>query len=360
MADFFKRLSYSLGNEDYQTERQALKVKPNDRVLCITASGDRPFHILMDDPKEVISIDLNRVQNYLLELKIAAMDHFDFEHYLAFLGGEQSNHRISSFYKIAASLDGDASNFWKKNIDKIDSGILFQGAMEVWCKRISNVIKLFRNTNIKKLFEFDDLDEQREFIKKEWDNYFWKKSFDLALNSMIARMFIKDPGLEYVDASLKPGSYIYNRMNHCLSHQLAKENVLMSLFINGKLKKEGYPLYLREEGCSLIKNRLNRIKSQTINLVHYLQSAPDNSIDCFSLSDVASYISQKDFNIVMHEIKRTARPDARFCIRQFLTCHSIPQELEKHIQRDHFLENKLEKEDRCFVYRFITGKVIHK
>src|SRR4029078_5372714 len=91
--DFYNRLNYSLGNEDWHVEAQALRIVPKDRVVCVTASGDRPMHLLMTECAEIISIDMNRIQTYLLELKIAAITHLDFEKYLAFLGCTPTDHR---------------------------------------------------------------------------------------------------------------------------------------------------------------------------------------------------------------------------------------------------------------------------
>lgn len=46
---FFSHLSYSFGNEDHSVERRALNCKKADRVLCITASGDLPLHLLLHE-----------------------------------------------------------------------------------------------------------------------------------------------------------------------------------------------------------------------------------------------------------------------------------------------------------------------
>ncbi|HKZ00179.1 MAG TPA: DUF3419 family protein, partial [Rhabdochlamydiaceae bacterium] len=68
MANFYSRLSYSFGNEDWITELEALRIKPGDRVVCITASGDRPLHLLLADLGELVSVDANPFQNHLFEL----------------------------------------------------------------------------------------------------------------------------------------------------------------------------------------------------------------------------------------------------------------------------------------------------
>ncbi len=67
MANFFERLSYSFGNEDWLTEQRALQISPNDSVICITASGDRPLNLLTSDCKEILAIDANPIQNHLLQ-----------------------------------------------------------------------------------------------------------------------------------------------------------------------------------------------------------------------------------------------------------------------------------------------------
>ena len=85
---FYQRLSYSFGNEDPITEQRALKIQPTDTVVCVTASGDRPLNLLVDDCKKIYSIDINPIQNHLLELKKHAMKELDFEDYLSLVSPE--------------------------------------------------------------------------------------------------------------------------------------------------------------------------------------------------------------------------------------------------------------------------------
>src|SRR5262245_40473083 len=101
MSNFFKRLSYSFGNEDWITEKEALKIQPQNRVLCITASGDRPLHLLLNECQEIVSLDANSTQNYLLDLKMQAIQHLDFEEYLAFLGVTPCSSRKETYKKLA-------------------------------------------------------------------------------------------------------------------------------------------------------------------------------------------------------------------------------------------------------------------
>lgn len=358
MSEFYSRLSYSFGNEDWKTEHKALKIQPGDRVLCITASGDRPLHLLLDDCGELISIDANKIQNHLMSLKTAAMRNLDFESYLAFLGAHAGGHRLQVLKKLLPDMEPEASDFWMRRHDMISKGVLYEGAIERWTRYGAKLVHCVRGRKLNRLFAFDDIEEQKKFIKKDWDTLLWKKCFDVGLHPFISKLLLKDPGLyANVDGSIKASSYIYNRMNSCLNHCLAKENSLISLFLRGKVTKEAFPPYLTSEGVKKIKPRLDRVKTKTVNLLNYLESCPDKSIDCFSLSDVASYVTQKEFDRLLRAVKRTAKKGARFSIRQFLSGHSIPEDLKHYYKRDTHLEHALEKEDRCFVYRFIVGKI---
>jgi S-adenosylmethionine-diacylglycerol 3-amino-3-carboxypropyl transferase len=59
MANFYSRLSYSFGNEDWLTEHKALQIQPTDSVLCVTASGDRPLNLLTKELKALVAVDAN-------------------------------------------------------------------------------------------------------------------------------------------------------------------------------------------------------------------------------------------------------------------------------------------------------------
>ena len=356
---FFSRLSYSFGNEDWKTESRALKIKPDDRVICITASGDRPLHLLMEDCTELTSIDLNPIQNHLLNLKIAAMRCFDYEDYLAFLGATPKDNRREDLEKLFAFMQSETAQFWAKHKKMINKGVLYQGAVERLTKIVAFVFNLLRKKTIRRLFDFDDIEEQKKFVSEHWDRLWWRKGFEFALNKKVSRFIINDPGLQMnLEDSMSPGKYIYTRINESMKRTLVRENLLLSLVFKGKVDSPAYPPYLLKEGVDKIKSRLDRLSVKTQDIVSYLEEAPDNSIDCFSLSDVVSYITKDETKRLFRAIKRTAKPGARFSIRQFLSYHVIPEELESHFKRDLELEKDLEKEDSCFVYRFMVGEII--
>lgn len=357
MKNFFSLLRYSFGNEDWRTEEEALDIQPTDNVLCITASGDRPLNLLIRDCKKIVCVDANPTQNYLLELKATAMQTLNFEEYLAFLGTKPCKNRKQILEQIISLMDEGAAQFWKKHEKMVNKGVLYQGTVERLTQFSSKIFFILRRKKVKRLFEINNIEEQRQFLKQEWDTYFLRKFFNVVINTFILRLLIQDPGLRNFGKDFKPGNYIYDRMNASLERELVKKNPLLSLILKGKVPPEAFSPYLTEEGVKAIKPRLSALEIRTANILDYLESISEPTFDVFSVSDVASYLSYPDFIRLLKGIIRTAKPGARFCLRQFMSSYEIPENLQKYFVRDKSLEKRLERLDNCFIYRFIVGSV---
>lgn len=359
MKPFFSRLSYSAGNEDFRTEQEALKIKPDDRIICVTGSGDRPLHLLMEECKEVIAVDANPVQNFLLKLKAAALEQLTYEEYITFLGVEEGS-PLAFLERVMQGLDEEAKAFWTSARKTIEKGVIYQGAMETWGRRCSKLIRLMRGKKLDKLFSFDDIEKQREFVEKEWDTWAWRRLFDVVLNPVFAKWMLKDPGLYFnIDPEYKDvARAVYNQMDGYFKRHLAQNSLLLSLVMYGKMTKSAIPAYLSSEGALKIKPRLGKLSIHTDNVIAYLQQVKPNSIDGFSLSDIASYIDAEQFVHLLHAMKRAAKPGARFSIREFLSRQRIPPSLESIFVRDPELEKRLALKDNCAVYTFTVGQII--
>jgi S-adenosylmethionine-diacylglycerol 3-amino-3-carboxypropyl transferase len=355
--EFYKHLNYSLGNEDWNAEEQALKVKPGDTALCVTASGDRALHLLMTECAQIISVDMNHIQNYLLELKLAAINHLDFDKYLAFLGCTPCSHRKSTFMQLKSSLSPEAARYWMKNEKMITSGIIYQGIVERFTRYSGFFLNLLRRSKIQKLLSFSDQEEQKEFIRKYWDTPFWRKLFETLCNPKFSRLILNDPGLNMYTEYANPGTYINQRMTRYLQHNLARKSPLLQLILTGKVMPDAYFPYLTEEGYHLIRRDTSRITLRTENIVEFLNNQSDHRIDCFSLSDIASYMPQNTFEKLLQGIQQSANHGARFCMREFVSKRYIPAELKSVFQRETDLEQKLELEETNFVYRFMVGEI---
>lgn len=286
------------------------------------------------------------------------MKNLDYLDYLSFLGAIPERNRKGFFNEIQDELPSDAAKFWKKNVKLVQRGVLYQGAMERISTKLAYLVTLFRRKKIARLFTFKQIEEQRHFIENEWDTPLFRKFIRFLLNPKLTRLWIKDPGLyEYVDPASHPGDYIYGRMNDSLMRHLAKENLILSFLFLGKVGSAAFPPYLTHEGTNAIRPRLDRITVKAANIVDFLENEPEQSYNVFSISDVASYINDDEYLRLLEAIYKTAKPGARFCLRQFLSARTLPKWCQDKLVRNTELEKKLEKEDRTFLYKFLVGEV---
>ena len=361
MKPFYDRLSYSFGNEDWVTERDALGIEPNDQVLCVTASGDRPLNLLASPCKRIVSIDANPMQTACFDLKKAALVTLDYDEYLAFLGLSQKKNRLETFEtKLKKYIKPESLPCLQLLRKEIKNGIIYQGVVEKTLRVASRVIRFMKSSSVDKLFGFDNLKDQMDHVNLSWKKPIVNLVFKVLLHPTFTRHVIKDPGLyENVDENIHVGNHLYERFLWSLQNFPAKENILLSLLLKGKIFEESYPPYLDQEKSKLIRDRIDCINTQTIDLHSYLREArtKGEKFDCFSLSDVASYLTLDQFNELMELVYACANDGARFSIRQFLSNYKIPEHLAPHFNRNRTLEEKLKEQDRCFIYTFTTGTI---
>lgn len=360
MSKFQTRLWYSIGNEDWKTEQTALKIESENRVVCVTASGDRPLNLLTNSCKELITIDSNPFQNALFELKKVAIEQLSYRDYLAFLGVHPHPNRLKVYGELKKSLSPSTTMLWEKYSKKIAQGVIYQGVLERFLKQAATCLNIVRGKKIQRLFSCQDVAEQRACLEREWKTPICRKLLYFVFHPSIIRLCINDPGLyenENIAHAAPAGQQLYERLHASLEGILAKDSLLLTLLFRGKISHELFPPYLNEEGVYKIKPNLDRVRFETLDLISFLEKSESNYFDRFSVSDVASYMSRENFHRLVKEIYRTAKPGARFCIRQLFSDYHLPEPFAQHMKREKDLEQSLEKEDRCCVYRFTVGTI---
>jgi S-adenosylmethionine-diacylglycerol 3-amino-3-carboxypropyl transferase len=356
-VSFFNTLNYSSCNEDGLAELRALEVSPGDTVCCITGSGDRVFHMLLGNPAQVVAFDLNPAQNYLLELKAAAIREMDYSDYAQFLGLHPAiNPRWESYLGLRLQLTPDAARWFDARRRMIERGILYEGRWERYFRMSSWQLRLLRGNKIRQLFDFDDLEKQREFLKEHWNTWGWRLLLRLTFNRLAFRIVLGDPGFyAYADDQRPPWQYIYDRMTCFLEHHLARSSFMMALVFYGTFFDPlHYPPYLREENFACIKARLQRITIRTASLFDMLTDPNNRKCNKYSLSDVSSFLNASEYERLFEFFAH--KPGVHFCLRDFLTRRTAP--LKESTGSIHFLtdlQESLALDDTSFGYTFIIG-----
>ncbi len=203
-----------------------------------------------------------------------------------------------------------------------------------------------------------ELETQRQFVRNKWDTRVWRWMFRLLCSRAVSYVFFRDPAFfRYVDCGMPVGRYIHERMLGALDQTLARENFMLCLLFRGKLSSVRLPPYLDPEQFDLIRSRVDHIEPQTADLLEFLDRQRPESFDKFSLSDVPSYLNQAAFENLLDLVVRAAKPNARVCIRFFLTAQAVPPRFSAILHRESELEEELARTDYAFAYRFLVATV---
>lgn len=354
MKNFLTRINYSSINEDSTSEIRALNIKNSDRVLCITGSGSRTLDLLTQNPKEIISIDINPSQNYLLELKIAAIHEFDYEDFIRFIGLEKDAQRLEKYYRVSHLISKQARNFWDENQSLIRKGVIYQGQWEKYFRLLAVALKIIKSKELKKLFNCKTLEEQRKVWNEEWDTFPWRVFLKLISARMCWKYLFRDPAFfKYVPKSFSIFRYLHARFNNGANNLQFNQSPFVSILMKGKLEiSTALPPHLVESNYKILKSNIQRVRPITVSLLEYLSNGTTDKFDSFSLSDITSYTNPCEYENLYQNILRHSKEGASICERQFLVKREIPALIQNRLHRNYDLENDLEKTDSSLFYSF--------
>ena len=64
---------YNIAWEDSNIDFKYLEINNNDTILMITTAGCNVLNTLLQNPKNIISVDISKCQNALLDIKLASI-----------------------------------------------------------------------------------------------------------------------------------------------------------------------------------------------------------------------------------------------------------------------------------------------
>ncbi|MEM0961992.1 MAG: DUF3419 family protein, partial [Bacteroidota bacterium] len=123
-------LRYAQVWEDADVLAEALDVSPGDRVLSIGSAGDNALALLLDDPDEVVAVDLNPTQIAALSLRVAAFRTLTHAELLELVGSTESTRREQLYAACRPALDAEAQHYWDRRSEAIVQGIGGAGSFE--------------------------------------------------------------------------------------------------------------------------------------------------------------------------------------------------------------------------------------
>ena len=352
---------FSACNEDSGSELRAFEDLSGKNVLCITAGGGRVLNLLVARPKLIWAVDLNPAQNHLLEFKVAGVRALDHDAYLRLLGVRDCRERLTTYQQqIRVQLSPAAQRFFDAHPAIIEGGILFQGRLERYLLKLSKVMQVMAPLGLRRLFECDDLEQQRRWLDKV-DTRLFRAVAETCCRRGMLRAFSGDPGFyRYVPREIPLHRVIYRGVIEHFRHHLARDNSLMQLVFFGRFIYEpALPAYLNADTYDRVRDALAQVRlvQITATLNHALAQAGPEAFDALSLSDVSSYLDDQAHDRLFTEALVSSRPGAVLCSRSNIHHRPLRAEHEARLMRDRALERELAIADHSCVHKFVIGRV---
>lgn len=353
-----KWILYSTCDEDSYSELRALDLTSNDRVLAVTGSGCRTLSLLACNPKSLTSVDYSPGQNYLLELKLAAIRALSYEKLLQFFGVEDCQNRWETFCSLENQISPQAFAYFQANRWAIDSGVIFAGRHELFYVRfVAPLMRLVYGRQMEQIARASTIEDQRKIYNQHILGLLWKLMIRAGFSPLSISLILNDPKY-VVEMNVNVGDYLIERLHHTFNHHLVRDNHWTSFMFYGKyLGRRCLPHFLLEENYDAIRKATTKIQIVTGNLIEYMKTMPEQSIDKYSLSDVTSCIDTPTFKNLINEVIRTSENQGKLCYRNFLNKQLIPSDLENIFQRDQELSDALYHDDLAFAYSFEIAQI---
>ena len=189
-----KWILYSTCDEDSYSELRALDITSNDRVLCVTGSGCRTLSLLACNPKSLISVDYAPGQNYLLELKLAAIRALSYDRLLEFFGVEDCHNRWDIFSSFEDQISPQAFAYFQTNRWAIERGILFTGRHELFYVRfVAPLMRVLYGKQMEQIAQASNLEEQRYIYNKHISSFLWHFLIRVGFSPLSISLILNDP-----------------------------------------------------------------------------------------------------------------------------------------------------------------------
>ena len=295
MKNYYKNSSYIHYSNCHEDANILINNTKQDlgNILSIASGGDNSFACLLLNPQQIIAIDSNITQIYLVKLKKTAIKYLNYEEYLTFLGINNGD-SLDYYNKIKMNLEKDVREYFDENKFLIkDVKLVNCGRFEYYFNVFSKKIlpKIHNQKTIDKFMNFNNLNEQIVFYQKKFNNFRFKLLFKIFFSKFVMKRLGRDKTyFKYNKGSLSVK--LKERFELGIYNNLNKNNPYLQYVIYNKFYE--LPLYLQKDNFKIIKENIDKLIVKNISLEEQLKDSVE--YDFMNLSDVFEYIDNDLMN----------------------------------------------------------------
>ncbi|MGQ0645848.1 MAG: DUF3419 family protein [Elusimicrobiota bacterium] len=349
------KILYAQVREDSDMDRAALRIGPEDRVLAVTSGGCTALTLLADGPREVLAVDQNPAQNYLLELKLAALRRLSLPECRILLGARKGRGRRSLYRRAASTLSAEARAFWEGRQPLVDRGLLYAGTTEALIRRTRPL--LFRLVHkpsvIRGLFRPKDEAARAEFYRTVWSNARWRALQSVAFHPLTFRLaygksfFARSGDRDFTEEWRRKIRRAFTEIPTPCNYFLSQ--TLWGRYLPGD---RGLPPYLRPDVFEKVRRHAARLRWETADIVDRLASAKPGAFTKAALSNAFEWLPATRVETAFVALARALAPGGRAVLRHLMAVTSPPPDLP--LREDSALSDDLTRRERAFLYARVS------
>ncbi len=353
-----KLLLYTNCWEDADVLLAALDPGPSDHVLSIGSAGDNSFSLLSKGPASVVVYDAWLPQLHLVELKKAAFQVLDYEGFLAFLGFQESRHRMAIFHeKIRSVLSPEAQVFWEKNAALLQRGIIH-------CGKLEHYFRLFRRFVLPLIASQKDVEHFFAGPPTEADLANYRRRLSKPFLHWLLKIFLSEPLLKamgrqpafFKEVKTSLSEYLFDKLSSFLLNPESHSNHYIYYQVYGHFGK-GLPHYARPENFESIRSHLDRLTLRHGRLEDGLVA--EQNATHINASDIFEYLPMADFKAFGERLAENCPRLRRIAYWNFVVDRMLSEVQPQHFQLEADLANELSAKDKIYFYkRFVVEAVV--
>jgi S-adenosylmethionine-diacylglycerol 3-amino-3-carboxypropyl transferase len=347
--------------EDPEILMQALNITARDDVLSIASGGDNSFALLLNHPKSLTAIDKNPAQLFLVELKMRAIQEFDFDDFIGFIGVRPCQKRRHLYAFLRARLGEEARGYWDMREEEIEKGVIHSGRFERYFSIFRRMVLplIHSRKTVREFLSAASLQEQQVFYDKVWSNWRWRCFFRVFFGKLLLGHLGRDPSFFRYVTLESVGKELLRRTRRGLTEIPISSNYFVEYILTGRYctTETAHP-YLRESNFQFLKEHIGNLQLICSSLEEYLTKLPPESISKFNLSDIFEYMSDGVFEMTLREILRVAQEGSKLTYWTLFVPRPIPPRLTSRIRLRSFFPGGNGAASRTFFYgSFCLGEL---
>jgi len=351
------RLFFAQVREDPVLEIEAIEAGPGDTVVVVSSGGCTALSLLAAGAGTVVAVDLNKSQNHIVELKLAAVSELSAPDATRFLGGWPADiaWRRSTYSRLRERMTPAATAYWDARRTQVTAGVITAGVSERFIGTIMRAVRtaIHPPARVRRLLACKTLDEQRALYATEWDSRRWRLLFTALLNKVVFRKTYSPAFFQHVE-NPSFAKHFYGLAEHALTNVPIATNYFVHQMLTGFYPAGvagGLPPYLDATSPASLADAAERLTMVDGSFGDYLKTCADGSLAGFALSNICEWLTPAQIDDMLTEIVRTARPGARLVFRNFVGWTDLPARWADQISEDAELGERLIARDRSAVQR---------